>query len=280
MAFPILVSENSSVNNTVNVNHIVDLPPSIIAGNLLVIIFSSRPTLVFTPNYWSIDANSSATQTTHRVYSIVADGTEGASIVIQTNEAVKSCHRTLQFSDYNESTPLEAITNFLDSNDANPNSAELTPTGGAQDYYWITCYGQRDDGPVTVYPTDYINTGEERTDTASGSYHMAWADRELNASSEDPGAFTATVAADWSAVTIAIAPAGVLSVYEQTSQIDVTITVDSEQPLIVGLPATHIQTGDINMAMIVDGSQGGLEIPSVTAHKLINLIHTGPRRYW
>lgn len=208
MAFPSIVSENSGTQPTADIFHTVDLPSGLVQGNLLVLIFSCRPTSVFTPLDWDIFGNSSASNTTLRSYSRIIDGTEGSTLTVQTVDAFKSCHRVVQFSGHDVLNLPEATETFSDVDDLNPDSPAITPTGGSKEYYIISAHGQRDVGPTTDFPTSYSNTGQVSV-PASGSFHLAWADREVTASTENPSAFTTTSAHDWSSITIAIHPEAV-----------------------------------------------------------------------
>lgn len=210
MAFPTLQAENSSFEQTATTSASVDLPASISADDLLVLIFACRPTVISTPDGWTVAGSSSAVNTDLVVFYKIAAGDEGSSVTVTTQDPMRSVHRTCRFTGHATGTSLEVEFDFLDSDSFAPNSPLLTPSGGTADYYWITMYGQR---TIAIsepsYPASYGNTGYETTnDTGSGTFNGAWADRELNASSEDPGAFTTPDSDDWSAATIAIFPAG------------------------------------------------------------------------
>ena len=88
-----------------------------------------------------------------------------------------------------------------------PNSPEFTPAGGAKDYLWCTSVTTSNYHLISLWPTGYT---EARTSVIGGNpCRIAFAGRELNATTEDPGAWTgfpvyAPFNVAWSAFTIVI----------------------------------------------------------------------------
>jgi hypothetical protein len=93
---------------------------------------------------------------------------------------------------------------------ANPDCNSLTPTGGTRDWFWIasTFYGHAlgTDQTTSAYPTDYTSTTDSDPGGGFGQVRIASAYRALNASVQDPAAFTITGSLSWVTFTIAVPP--------------------------------------------------------------------------
>jgi hypothetical protein len=105
------------------------------------------------------------------------------------------------------------------NNSSSPNPPSLTPTGGAKDYLWLAVSGNTD-GRRTVNsgPTNYSNLNSFTTSGGPSGASGATAERSINASSEDPGAFTLSGNSPWEARTIAIHPQSASSAPNAPSQ--------------------------------------------------------------
>ena len=103
----------------------------------------------------------------------------------------------------------EASTGAVFNFDNNPDPDSLTPTGGAKDYLWIALTSR--DAPsastVTVWPTNYDTAQVDNVHSNNGGASVSSSERDLNASSEDPSAYTTSTNEDHVAVTIAVHPA-------------------------------------------------------------------------
>ena len=216
MAFPSVAGRQTSAVTSNTTSHTVTLPGSISAGNLLIAVFSygiTGNTVTF-PAGWNAIANGAAEQTNGSDEGIAtawrkADGSEGANITVTTGVNARSASVVLRITGHiDPATQVPEAANTVGLNgSADPPS--LTPTGGAKDYLWIACGANSHLDSYTGAPTDYSNltATEADTGTAGNSSQVGTAERQLNAASEDPGAFTgANAAAEWAAVTIAVHP--------------------------------------------------------------------------
>lgn len=203
MAFPTVVSTNTSVQTPAGTSHTVSLPGSIVAGNLLLIFFATAdiPTIT-TPANWNLLRNKQETAGATSQQSIfykVATGSEGATVTITTGTSFRSAHATYQISGYSGNPEASAGASGISGN---PDPDSLTPSGGAKDYLWIasgTCRSQT----FSSAPTSYTNL---LTAATSSQVAVGTARRELNATSTDPGNFTITASNEWTGVTVAISP--------------------------------------------------------------------------
>jgi hypothetical protein len=219
MAFPVVVTTNESATPTASTSHIVNLPASLVAGNLILILCDKgTPAVTATFNAlagWDelLDENiASGLAMWYRV----SDGTEGATVTFTSSGAIRDACTSYQISGAeNPATQAPQLSTVATAASANPNATTCTPTGGAKDYLWITMFGQvgeqaDDDTLVSVTPTNYGATQLEKTCGVAGTNlggMIASAHRTNNAASEDAGAWTSSDTGTWRAYTIAIHPA-------------------------------------------------------------------------
>ena len=208
MTFPTRQSNTGGAAASSSISHVVNMPAGVTSGDLLVIIFGTRASRTITePSGWTKLSQSAGSNTSLAVIYKKSDGTEGAdeTVTLSANAwAAWETYRITGAVDPASQAP-EAAYAFADVDESSGDPPSLTPTGGAKDYLWLTVAFKRDDDEVTTFPANYVNTGFERT--ASTPAALGFAERTVNASSEDPGVFSWAQAADWTAVTIAIHPA-------------------------------------------------------------------------
>lgn len=220
MTAPAVAATNTSAVTTAATSHTVNLPSGIVSGNLLIIEFASMvdPGTID----WATAGYTAITnfQTIRGGVEIQIDaayrqatGSEGSTVAIGTSLSTKSAHIAYRIEGAeNPSTQVPEATTGNNGGTANTaNGPALTPTGGSKDYLWLTAMAIEGEGTdPTAAPTDYtnflvINTGITGAVGINGA--IGSAERQLTASSEDPGAFTHP-AEGWVAQTIAIHPAG------------------------------------------------------------------------
>ena len=207
--YPDWISTTESGHSTQVTDHTVTLPGTIAVGDLLILCFGRNggAQTITWPNGWTeVFQNVAAGEGAGLAYRR-ADGTEGASVTVQTSASSISAHHVLRIQNY-QGTPEFAYTN---GEDANPNPPSLTPSWGSKQTLWIAGFGGGQAGQegvaVSGYPASYGNTDNIRVNLAT-TYSYAWAascTRELTAVSEDPGTFTMSDGlAHWWAWTAAI----------------------------------------------------------------------------
>jgi len=210
MAFPPVDATNGGFD-AAGLNHTVNLPAGIVAGKLLIAILCSFDlTVIGWPGGWTqlfhTQFPSGSDVTLSAAYRI-ADGGEGATIIVTTSTTEKTAHVTYMISGYSD-TPECGVSVTATTN--SPNPPNLAPSWGAEDTLWLAICGYNLTAGVTTvsaYPANYIN-GLNYVSSVSDGAGVGSAERELNASPEDPGAFTLNYARDSIANTIAIRPLG------------------------------------------------------------------------
>lgn len=136
----------------------------------------------------------------------VMNGTEGATIQIDTDNPQESCHRAYLLSG---AGAISITTEGQDggNSEADPPSHDA---GSAQDYLWICGFG-RDDGRGTIngaQPANYSDANQFVSSTIGAGCLIGYGHRALNAQIEDPGIFDfGRDLEDVLAFTMAVAPA-------------------------------------------------------------------------
>ena len=208
---PKVVARNTSAQDTAATSHTVDLPAGIVAGDLLIVVFAVRgnPGVTwggtgFTEFFEVANGANHALALAYRQ----ADGTEGATITVTTGASQKSAHTAYRITGHvNPATHAPEASAGATGNSAAPDPDSLSPTGGAKDYLWLAVLGWNQFGTtLTGYPTNYLN-GITKTTSSGNSANVGSAERELNAASENPGAFTLSASEQWIAATVAVHPA-------------------------------------------------------------------------
>lgn len=210
-AFPTVQTTATSTNGE-TASHTVNLPSGIASGDLLIIALAvdGNPTITWPSGWTQFGANviPAAEHTLATAYRN-ANGTEGATTTVTTSVNEKSAAIVWRITGNDSATAPERSTGVaIDNADADPDA--LTPTGGAKDYLWLAVGGNTG-GAFLTAPTNYVNLlfavsggGTSASQVAVGG---AW--RQLNAASENPGAFDHDRNNfDASAATIAVYPAG------------------------------------------------------------------------
>lgn len=232
MAFPTVAARNSGETSTVATSHTINLPTSISANQLLILKVDYAVTgnsVDLTGSGFTAITNGAAENvagSTHGIFTAYrwTDGTEGSTVSVATSVATRVGHQTLRITGAeNPSTQApEAAASTVANNPPDP--PNLTPTGGAKDYLWIACGGQTysdTNHQVNAAPSNYTDlTAISNASQGAGFCTGATAERQLNASSENPGVFgtvgTATTG-ESAMVTIAVHPSsGGGTTYEKT----------------------------------------------------------------
>lgn len=209
MAFPTIAATNTSVNSPATTSHTVNLPASISANDLLIVVFgvANMPTIT-TPSGWTLLRNvveRPGISETHQfsIFYKVASGSEGATLTITTGTSNRSAHVSYRITTATYTGSPEASTGTsAGTGDANPDS--LTPSGGAKDYLWLAVGGLRSQ-TFSGVPTSYSTLVTAAT---SSQIAVGTGNRQLNATSEDPGTFSDSGDCEWTACTVSIAGTG------------------------------------------------------------------------
>lgn len=206
MAFPQVVATNGGEQGSLSQSHTINLPANIASGNLLIILFKCRAsTTISWPAGWTeiFQDDGGRTQKLGACYK-VAEGNEGATALITTSGNVRSAHISYRITNYSGAPEAGTVS---DATGSTPNPPSLSPSWGQADSLWLAICGwsRATSATLSSYPSNYTD-GHNYYNSSTSGCGIASAQRELNASSEDPGTFGLSASAIWLANTIAIKP--------------------------------------------------------------------------
>lgn len=209
MGFPAVQSITETLFNSDATAHLVNMPATVDAGDLLLVLFANDDNAtVTTPSGWTLlgtDTNSTFLRLS--IYYKSADGTEDGTTVdfvtSATEQAVAQVYRITGWDS------IEGSIFDPNGSSTTPDPPSFNPTGwGVRDTLWIAAEANANGETVSAYPTSYTNgtnsvsTGGVSTDRAG----LGSARRENAVETEDPGTFTISGTTRWLAATIAIEP--------------------------------------------------------------------------
>ncbi len=210
MAFPTVESLTETPFGSNATEHLVAMPATVNSGDLLVALFSNDgDSTVTTPGGWSLlgtETADAAADDRLSIYSRDADGTEGGTTVdFVTSADQQAAAQVYRITGWGGTVPDDTeLGSFATGSDANPDPPSLSPSWGAEDTLWLAISNHIDgDRNIDVYPASYTD-GTMTVASAAAGTSLQSARRELNAASEDPGAFTIDASRRWAAVTLAI----------------------------------------------------------------------------
>jgi len=211
LAAPVVASVTETAFDTATKDHYVNMPATVNAGDLLIVLFNNDgDETVTTPAGWSLLASdANGTQVRLSVYYKIAAGTEGGTTVnFVTSDNEEAAAQVYRITDWHGTTPPEISTAATDTSNK-PNPASLDPIGwDVSDTLWLAVAGQDrgDQDGTTAYPAYYTDGISTPSSNGTRSCRTLSARRVLAAASENPGPFTIPVLEEWVAFTIAVRP--------------------------------------------------------------------------
>jgi hypothetical protein len=212
LAAPLVASVTKTAFRTEKPNHYVNMPATVNAGDLLIVLFTNDGSAtVTTPGGWTPLA-STAYESVVRlsVYYKIAIGTEGGTTVNFVTSAIEmAAAQVYRIINWHGTTPPE-ISTAATGYSTSPNPSSLDPAGwDVADTLWLAVVGQDrgDQSGTTAYPASYTDGTSTLSSSSLASCRTLSARRVLTAASEDPGAFTIPVSEEWVSFTIAVRPA-------------------------------------------------------------------------
>lgn len=237
MAFPQYETLPLVANATASNSLTVDLPASVSAGNLLLVIISTfDSTRATAPTGWERTAyHDNDPGCGINFLTRVADGTEGGTqITVPLDKTVTTVVQVTQVAQW-EGTISGGLAistpNIATSGTADPSA--LTPAWGAADTLWMVyCTAGDDAGTITGFPANYTDQISTVADAgANASCTHATATRNRNATTEDPGTFSISESEYWLAGVAAIQPGASGSLSTAPQEVRKSSTFDIETTL-------------------------------------------------
>jgi len=213
LAAPVVASVTETAFGTDTTDHYVNMPATVNAGDLLIVLFTNDGNAtVTTPAGWTpLASTANGSSVRLSVYYKIAAGTEGSTTVnFATSSSEQAAAQVYRITDWHGTTPPEISTAATGTSTA-PNPASLDPAGwDVADTLWIAVAGQDrgDQSGTTAYPASYADgiTTQSSDPATTGVCRTHSARRVLAVASENPGAFTIPVWEEWVAFTIAVRP--------------------------------------------------------------------------
>lgn len=188
----------------------VTLPNNLVAGDLIWVQVSRYiDTLSTTDSGWD-SRTFQGTSGNGKTYILtkISDGTE--TVINMTgggsHNDKKECHIAVRITGAPATGYLFYSVTPNTGNGTSADCPNCDPASGAQDFLWMAILGCDGRANYSDKPTDYtligsVNGGAFNNNTIALAY------RQLNAASEDPGAYTISAVRNWGAQTFAIFPA-------------------------------------------------------------------------
>lgn len=190
MAFPTVVARTETALTTAGTTFTINFTQT--TGDLVVIFVacSGQGTITLGDGFTNWTNHNSRF---HLIYKVLA-GTEGGNVAVTTVSS-KGAANAYNITGFDPTVPAYK----QDTEAGTLDSDYLDPGVGAKDFLWIVSAMEGavqeeldDDTWVTTTPANYTNLLQKTSGTggaASSNVVLATAERQLNASSEDPGAF-------------------------------------------------------------------------------------------
>lgn len=201
-SFPIVQSRSFGNRSTSGTSHLIsNMPSGVQPGDLLLVVFSlgaAGTVSISAGTGWSIFDQDIVGSATQAIVTKAASGSD--SLTLGTSVSNTSSYVVLRIS--GAGTMTGASVGVI--NTSTPNPPNHAPAGGSKKYLWIATTSCDSLRTVTGAPS---NGFTNLTTQGSVDAVSATAERQLEAASLDPNAFTVSGISDWLSRTIAIAPA-------------------------------------------------------------------------
>jgi hypothetical protein len=194
--FPSVVNSAKGGTTTTNTtSHPITMPASIVAGNLLVCIFTTdgNPQVTQSGGWTRIIQEAQGANVKTVIFFKYATG--GDTLTLTTDTAEQSTHICYQLQD---AAPPIAQASQGNSTNSNP---PLLNTGTSRDYLWMAVRGGDSTVVASGAPSGYANLNSQ-TASGTGGASTSVAYKTATAASDDPGTFTSS-SEQWVAFTLA-----------------------------------------------------------------------------
>ena len=233
MPYPVVLGRNNSATTTNSTTHTVSFPSTPTDGDLLLVfvVFDGNTTPSW-PAGWTQEflVRTGQNEAMAELRSRVASG-DGASISLTTgSEEMEARAWIIEKGTFSSQSEIEAAT--ATGSSASPDSPSLSPTWGSDKNGWLVLIGTDASRAVSNPPTGYAQTGTANSG-GTGGVGMGYAERQLEAASENPSSATIT-SGPWVAATVAVRGRTAASALAA-----VDAWVEARLDALEGLQATH-----------------------------------------
>jgi len=213
MSVPTVNSVNSGSESVNTSTHTVNLPPTVNAGELLLVFmsFDGNPTVTWDNTsfgtWTQLVDTPSGTAAKLVIYAKVAIGTEdGGTLSIGTDVSEQSTHQSQAIGNWQGTiaSGVNSPTAATGTTDV-PDPPAATDGWGNVDRKTIAVYGADGSRTATAYPTNYdLDQATGASGGGAGAGIGSAGRNQAAAGSQDPGTFTISAADDWIAATVSV----------------------------------------------------------------------------
>ena len=258
MAFPAIATTATTNGTTATTSAVVTMPSGLAAGDLIIVVFRAAADGNVTPAGWTefLESNADASDdgTTFLWRKATGDANDTLTMTITSSKFAAAAYRITGAADPAVTPPQSAAVETTGTSTL-PDPPSLTPTGGAKDYLWIWSGGWEGEqtSPPASNPTNYtlspIGANSGTAGAVTTNCRVALAARQLNAASENPPSWTISASDDWTALSIAVHPAG-----PQVDLGSVTANMVFNTPA-AEMPVSHTLAATSNMVFGVPAAE-------------------------
>lgn len=248
MTFPVIASRTTTVDAGTDFAHAIGLgSPS--AGDLLLVFFSanlSTPSSIVVHEAisgaaWTAIAHSTSGNSSRlAVFAKIAAGGGGDVLTLLTNGAVRATAVCYRITGHGSSV---AVGSFASATSTNGDPPAVSISGAAQDVLFIAALASAS-SVASAAPASYGTLT-----TAAGTISaVSTADRNLNATTDNPGTFTNT-SQNWTAVAVAVPELAITS-NARASQVPVEMTSGIDPTAYLSQLAPEVLSGVTALAYL------------------------------
>ena len=189
VSFPVVQSVTTSYSVSADTTHTVSLPATTVSGELLLVLFTTKSTGTATPSGWTSLWQYTAGGMGSLGFYKTATGSDGSTVEVISGSGGPFSAQVFRISNWNG---IENSSRKGSSGTSVPSFNALTPSWGSDKVLWIASVSASDDGAtVSSYPASYTDgLSVIAPGGVNASCEIFTARRELEASSETPGAYT------------------------------------------------------------------------------------------
>lgn len=211
MTFPRVASKTTAVAAS-GASTVMPMPPGIMVGDLLLLIAATRTAAItaitISAGWTAVDVTSGLTPDLG-IYARIATGTtaDAATVTKASDDFTCTVLRIVDHGVVSIASDIKIATQATGASTA-PNSPSLN-AGSTDDWLWLSIAAQiitTSTHVFTGFPANYVDLGQLKSASSTTALITDVLHRQLNGSTEDPGAFTSQSALGWQAQTIGIKP--------------------------------------------------------------------------
>lgn len=208
--FPSIEDLTPTAFDSASKSHVVMLPPTINAGDLLVCVFATQGSAsIATPSGWSALATTADASKAVRAsaFYLVASGSEdGKGVNFSTDAAVSGAAQVYRVTDWAGTAAGIVALGGSEGTSASPTAPAASAPWGYDHNLWLSYAAVAGGATINAVPLGYTGAGSTANDDNAPTVQLASAYLENNASSEPAASFGLDASSPWAAGVVMIRP--------------------------------------------------------------------------